>query len=49
MTTVKDLIRELEKIENKELEVHLEGCDCYQDWDGKISLDGNYLLLTNKS
>lgn len=46
--TVKDLIEELNKIENKELEIHLEGCDCYQTWSGKVTLDDkNYLLLTN--
>jgi len=48
MATVKDLIEELNKIENKNLEVHLEGCDCYQDWSGEIKVyEDGYLLLTN--
>lgn len=46
--TVQDLINELSKVEDKTLAVHLEGCDCYQDWNGSISIDEtNYLLLTN--
>lgn len=49
MNTVKDLIEELQKIEDKNLVVHLEGCDCYQTWNGKIKIDTeNYLLLTNE-
>lgn len=46
--TVQDLIDKLEEIKDKTLEVHLEGCDCYQTWDGVITVDkDNYLLLTN--
>lgn len=48
MNTVKDLILALEKIEDKNLAVHLEGCDCYQDWNGEIKIkDNGYLLLLN--
>lgn len=49
MKTVKELIIELKKIDNKKAQVSLEGCDCYGDWNGDIeyyTLDGvNYCLL----
>lgn len=46
--SVQDLINKLSEINDKTLEVHLEGCDCWQDWNGKISIKSdNYLLLEN--
>jgi hypothetical protein len=45
MKTVKELIEELNKIENKDLEVKTEGCDCYGDWSGNIEIVEDYILI----
>lgn len=35
---LKQLLEELNKIENKELDVFLEGCDCTGEWNGKLEI-----------
>lgn len=46
--TVKDLIELLESVEDKNLIVHMEGCDCFQTFGGKVRIDEyKYLLLEN--
>ena len=45
--TVKDLIKKLEEVKNKDMEVWLEGCDCTATWNGKLKEydEDNELLL----
>ena len=46
--TIQDLIEILQKQEDKKLIVHLEGCDCYGDWNGKATMsnyESDYFLL----
>jgi len=43
--TVQDLIDALNAIEDKTLPVQLEGCDCYGDFSGTVSLDGDSVLV----
>jgi len=48
--TIKDLIAVLEKVEDKDIGVVLEGCDCTGNWNGKIEIydalvGGKKLLL----
>lgn len=39
--TVQDLIDKLMLLQDKSLTVHLEGCDCGSDWDGRLSTYAN--------
>ena len=43
---VKDLIAFL-KTQNPDLLVSMEGCDCYQQWNGEGQVQGKTLLLLN--
>ena len=43
--TVKELIALLEKIENKEKLVWLEGCDCHNQATGEISEDEDSITI----
>lgn len=52
--TVEELIAILEKIEDKNIPVVLEGCDCYGSWSGNLEVEqsehntygsNQYLLL----
>ena len=46
--TIQDLIEILQKQEDKTLIVHLEGCDCYGEWNGRVTTDeyeDKYFLL----
>jgi len=35
-STVRELIRKLEKLENKDREIVMQGCDCDLKWNGTL-------------
>lgn len=49
MKTIKELIDKLKEIDETKY-VILEGCDCWGNWDGEITVekDKNYIVITRE-